>query len=290
MLTIRQEDSLLTEINAGSGLKAVAFAANGEYIVSGGSKGVRLWGVKDGKQVATLEANYVWCLTVSRDGQWIAAGICGKVIVWDTRTHEKVFSCREDYRNINGVDFSPDLSRLVSASENRTATIWDIATRKRVQTLRHDDWVRAAKYSPQGDRIATATPDFVRVWDSNDGRSLADIKVSFTTWNNTGLLWLDHHLFILADNSNHPQGQPSRNGQLPMPTRTRASLYQSMRNSSFAQHGAPSHFATRRHTLSSVSSNIPETSVHSHSHQTIGFSQLVERTGTSLSIVCPTSL
>ena len=91
-----------------------------------------------------------------------------------------------------------DSTRLVSASDNWKVTIWDIGTRKREQTLDHGNWVKAAKYSPQGDRIATATETSVRVWDSNDGRLLMDIKVTVTPWFNTGLLWFDNHLFVVS--------------------------------------------------------------------------------------------
>ena len=200
MLTVGQGDSPLIEIDGGSILGAVAFAPNGEYLVCGGNEGVRVWRVEDGKQVARMEVDYVKCLAVSKDGRWIAAGTSnGVVIVWDAKTYEKVFSHRDGIVGIFGVDFSPDSTRFVSASDNRTATIWDITTRKRVQTLNHDNWVTAAKYSPQGDsRIATATPHSVRVWD-NDGRLLVDIKVTVTPWYNTGLLWLDNHLFVLSD-------------------------------------------------------------------------------------------
>ena len=42
----------------------------------------------------------------------------GEVIVWDTKTYEKVFLNRDDVLDLNGVDFSPDSSCLVSASKN----------------------------------------------------------------------------------------------------------------------------------------------------------------------------
>ena len=163
-----------------------------------------MWRLEDGKLMKTVdsEAKDVLCLAVSKDSRWIAAGTGqGEVFVWDTETYEKVFSqgLTNVYRNINGVDFSPDSTRLVSgASQNRTA-IWDIATRQRVQTLEHGDWVRAAKYSPRGDQIATATKKAVRVYDSNDGRLLADIPVKVAPWYNTGLLWSNNHLFVVSD-------------------------------------------------------------------------------------------
>ena len=61
------------------------------------------------------------------------------------------------------------------------------------------DQVKAAKYSPQGDRIATASFDSVRVWNSKNGRLLVDIKVTVTPWFNTGLLWVNNLLFVVSD-------------------------------------------------------------------------------------------
>jgi WD40 repeat protein len=193
MLIVGQEGSPLIEMNGGSDIRAVAFAANGEYLVSGSRDGVRVWRVEDGKQMATMEAVGVQCLAVSKDGRWIAAGThWGRMFVWDAKTRETIIS-HKDHKGVCAVDFSPDSTRLVSALG--TASIWDIATRRRVQTLAHRDWVRAAKYSPQGDRIATVSSRFVRVW-SSDGRLLVDIPV--TSWRNTGLLWFNNHLFVIS--------------------------------------------------------------------------------------------
>ena len=160
--------------------------------------------MKDGKKMARKKADDVLCLAVSKDYRWIAAGtMFGTVLVWDSKTNLRDISHRltKDDCKINGVDFSPDSTRLVSASNNRTASIWDIATRERVQTLDHGDkLVTAAKYSPQGDRIATATPDFVRVWDGNIGCLLVHIPETVNPWFNTGLLWFNNHLFVVSDN------------------------------------------------------------------------------------------
>ena len=179
----------------------MTFSANGEYLLSGG-EGVRVWRVEDGKRMATMEteAREVLCLAVSKDGRWIAAGTdSGSVFVWDAETYEKVISDRYNYNSIIGVDFSPDSSRLVCASEWRRTSVWDMATRKRVQALEHGDLrVRAAKYSPQGDRIATATDVAIQVWDSNNGRLLADIPVKVDPAFNTGLLWSNDHLFVIS--------------------------------------------------------------------------------------------
>ena len=205
MLIIGQEniDSPIEIIADNGSIYAVAFSTDGEHLLSSGDGNVEVWRVEDAKKIATMEVTRgddVQCLAVSKDGRWIAAGTDeGEVYVWDAETREQVWSHREDTRDINAVDFSSDSTRLVSGSDNTKAAVFDIATRKRVQTLDHQRRVFAAKYSPQGDRIATGTNDSIRVWDSNDGHLLMTIKVGVTPYFNTGLLWSDNHLFTISD-------------------------------------------------------------------------------------------
>ena len=157
-----------------------------------------MWGVEDGKQMATMEAKKVVCLAASKDGRWIAAGTQdGDVYVWDAETREQVLSHKKS-NTVNAVDFSPNSARLVAGSDNEEAIIFDMAARKQVQTLDHEHWVLATKYSAQGDRLATGTNQFVRVWD-NDGRLLVTINVGVIPYYNNGLLWSNNHLFALSD-------------------------------------------------------------------------------------------
>ncbi|KAN0087882.1 WD40-repeat-containing domain protein [Tylopilus felleus] len=179
MSSTMTEHSPPIKINAGKCVHAVTFSANGEYLLSCvRDQYVGVWRVQDGKRVAMMatgvqgDVDEVLCLAVSKDGQWIAAGtFWGKVVVWDAETRDKVWEHKQDSKDIRAVDFSPDSTRLVSASDNYTATVWDIATRKQIQTLKHKNWVFAAKFSPKGDRIpVTVTPEFNNglLWDHNN--------------------------------------------------------------------------------------------------------------------------
>ena len=135
------------------------------------------------------------CVAASQSGRWIAGGSNGgDVLVWDATTYKRVFADNVGSTSIKNVDFSPDSTRLVSATGQSTAPIWDIAARQKVRTLDHDGLVIAAKYSPQGDRIATATDESVRIWDSKDGRVLVNVKVQAKGCRS--LPWCNNHLFV----------------------------------------------------------------------------------------------
>jgi WD40 repeat protein len=60
-------------------------------------------------------------------------------------------------------------SRIVTASEDETARIWNAATAKEIAVLRgHEHFVHSAAFSPDGSRIVTASADkTARVWDAH---------------------------------------------------------------------------------------------------------------------------
>ena len=187
------------KIDFGAKAYAMNFSTDGESLLIGGYGGVEVWRVADCQRTATMESTRVRCLAVSNDGKWIAAGtIWGEVIVWDAKTYKRVLSHEEDSGEsvVNGTDFSPDSTRFVTASDDGTASVWDVATCQRVRTLRHKSALRAAKYSPLGDRIAVAARDAVLLYDSNDGRCLFDIV---TPRCNTSILWFNNHLFVVSN-------------------------------------------------------------------------------------------
>jgi TPR repeat protein len=64
--------------------------------------------------------------------------------------------------------YSPDGTRIVTASADKTARIWDAQTGTQLAVLSgHGDRAHSAVYSPDGTRIATASDDkTARIWDA----------------------------------------------------------------------------------------------------------------------------
>jgi serine/threonine protein kinase len=71
--------------------------------------------------------------------------------------------------------YSPDGTRIVTASADKTARIWDARTGAQLAVLSgHGDTVYAAAYAPDGTRIVTASADkTARIWDARTGTQLA---------------------------------------------------------------------------------------------------------------------
>jgi WD40 repeat protein len=57
-------------------------------------------------------------------------------------------------------EFSPDGKRVVTASRDKKAQVWDSATGSPVgAAMQHQGWVLSAEFSPDGKRIVTASRD-----------------------------------------------------------------------------------------------------------------------------------
>ena len=73
--------------------------------------------------------------------------------------------------------FSPDGQRIVTASRDKTARIWDAASGTELSTLRHGHQVLSAQFSRDGQRIVTASVDRrVRIWDTASGTELVTLS------------------------------------------------------------------------------------------------------------------
>src|SRR5262249_20698225 len=79
----------------------------------------------------------------------------------------------EHQDSVASAAFSPDGTRVVTASYDRTARIWDAATGQPVSPpLQHQDPVADAAFSPDGTQIVTSGGPAC-VWDAVSGKPLS---------------------------------------------------------------------------------------------------------------------
>ncbi len=84
--------------------------------------------------------------------------------------------CQGHEGSVRSVQFSSDGQRIVTASDDKTARVWESTSGKLLTTLAHGDRVNSAQFSPDGLLIVTASHDkTARVWESGSGKLLATL-------------------------------------------------------------------------------------------------------------------
>jgi WD40 repeat protein len=91
--------------------------------------------------------------------------------------HERIRLAEHDGA-VRSVFFSPDGMRVVTASDDKTARIWDARTGASLSNLLgHEKAVNSAAFSPEGTRIVTASDDGTAcIWDAKSGTKLHCLK------------------------------------------------------------------------------------------------------------------
>jgi WD40 repeat protein/serine/threonine protein kinase len=85
--------------------------------------------------------------------------------------HADLLTLRGHTGAIWGVAYSPDGTRLATASPDGTVKLWDAITGQEVRTLKgHTSPVFSVAFSPDGTRLASGDEDSIVIWDVTDGR------------------------------------------------------------------------------------------------------------------------
>ena len=84
---------------------------------------------------------------------------------------------------VRGVTFSPDGARVVSASDDRTARLWDRSDGREIGRISHEGWVRAVAFSADGKRMVTSGDDrAARMWDARTGTQIGLVRHGGGVW------------------------------------------------------------------------------------------------------------
>lgn len=109
--------------------------------------------------------------TLSRDGQWFAAGLNrGEVGLWDLSGEPKrtrLSAVDVQAALVMTLAFSPDSQRLAGTFMDSTLVhLWQVRDGARVELGRHAGFIRQLVYSSDGRQLISADGDkFIKVWD-----------------------------------------------------------------------------------------------------------------------------
>ncbi|MFP4394569.1 MAG: hypothetical protein ACLFTI_04820 [Anaerolineales bacterium] len=157
---------------AGS-LNAAQWHSDGEQILLAGDGGLaRLWD-QDGEPILTFDVQGADVLAAAwnhAEDAVATADRAGVLRRFDAPTGAQVISLTGHTDYVHQLAWSPDDTRLLSASSDDTARIWDAASGKEIAVLAHEGQVNCAVWHPQGNRILTCSEDgAAALWDAATG-------------------------------------------------------------------------------------------------------------------------
>lgn len=155
---------------------SAAFIKDGSELVAGGGESLlyragdlKIWNVKGGNQVASLEGQptIIWSLATSPDGKTlITSGYDGKIILWNV-TEKKAAQTIEKKGWIRRVALAPDGKSFAAGMEDGSVILFKLPGGKELKTIKaHEAAVYDVEFSPDGGLLATCSTDkLAKLWD-----------------------------------------------------------------------------------------------------------------------------
>ena len=188
-------------------VSSVAYSPDGKTIVtSSNDRTARIWDAESGEELKRLEVHHlgqsnttpVVSAVFSPDGEKVATAHGPYVEIWDlervpplpvppppsvehpTMDEPIMIKLEGDRTDVDlywidsAIAISPDGKKIVTASDESTAQVWDAESGKKLHDLTgHEGFVTRITFSPHGTKIVTAGYDGApRIWDAELGKEL----------------------------------------------------------------------------------------------------------------------
>lgn len=179
---LRREFSPPVELTLAARGRPGAFLGNDTVVIGDERGSVRSWAADTGRELGSTDGiesrdnGPLYSLDVAPGGGRVAAawlGMHAQVISWGSA---KPVVLRH-FGWVRAARFDPSGERVVTASHDRTARVWDAGTGTPLTPpLPHGDEVYEARFSPDGQWVVTGSRDTqARIWDPRSGKLLLEL-------------------------------------------------------------------------------------------------------------------
>jgi WD40 repeat protein len=161
----------------------IAFATDGKSLVGCSQKGLQVFSWPELKLQKTVEVSFanVNCLVFSPEGNQLAVGGGNpsdegivEIFSWPECKSQMKLSGHDD--SVVSVVWRGN-KNLVSASLDRSLTLWDLETQKTVMTYQgHSRGVSSACILKNGEMVTAGHDQSVRVWDGESGELIRSLN------------------------------------------------------------------------------------------------------------------
>ena len=150
--------------------------AGTRLVTVSGNTTVQLWEMPTGRELKNISGETFWRARFSPDGTrlLVVSRREGKAQVYDDETLAPIGPPLKHEARVHDAIFSPDGSRIATASDDHTARLWNAQTGEpSAPPLPHANEVHCLAFSPDGTMLATGGSEpAARVWEVATGKPL----------------------------------------------------------------------------------------------------------------------
>jgi WD40 repeat protein len=156
---------------------AVALSHDGRRLLCESSRQRTVWDLASARTIgtfvdnsnphATLSDEAVNSAVWSLDGTHVLSARGNSILLWDVRSGRNIRAFSEHAGTVNSVALSPDGSRFISGSDDKTVKMWDLVSNASVITFHgHLDSVVQVAFSADGQHVLSGSSDrTIKLWD-----------------------------------------------------------------------------------------------------------------------------
>jgi WD40 repeat protein len=168
----QDKPEIFVQLGHSDDISTVAFSPDGNYVLSG-SKNVKLWDIKSGREVRTFSTNNSR-VAFSPDGKYaLSASSDNTLKLWDIKSGKEIRTFSGHKFGVNSVTFSPDGNYALSGGGDDALKLWDIKSGKEVRTfLGQTNFGQSVAFSPDGNYAISGSREILKLWDIKTGNEI----------------------------------------------------------------------------------------------------------------------